>query len=226
MAESKVQRINQGWLTPLEAPALAWLARRMPPWITPDILTGIGFAGLMVSAVSYAFSGWQPALLWLASAGLLINWFGDSLDGTLARYRRIERPRYGYFLDQNIDALAQYILAIGIGLSGYIRFEFSLLAIAAYFMISILSFTRALVSRVFAITYAGVGPTEIRVAFATWNALMFFFPPTPLNVYGALSYADLLALLWTGSIVISFLISFRAELRRLAQEEPPRTPQG
>ena len=226
MAESKVQRINQGWLTPLEAPVLAWLARRMPPWITPDILTGIGFAGLMVSAVSYAFSGWQPALLWLASAGLLINWFGDSLDGTLARYRRIERPRYGYFLDQNIDALAQYILAIGIGLSGFVRFELSILAIAAYFLISILSFVRAQVSNVFAITYAGVGPTEIRVAFALWNAMIFFVPPTPLNVYGALSYADLLALAWTCSIVISFLISFRTELRRLAVEEPPRKPQA
>ena len=105
------RRWNKGLLWPAERGALLWLAAHMPQWVTPDLLTGIGFLGAMVTFAGYAWSGTQPVLLWVATLGLAINWFGDSLDGTLARARKIERPRYGYYLDNAIDCLAALLLA-------------------------------------------------------------------------------------------------------------------
>jgi archaetidylinositol phosphate synthase len=160
-----IARSNTGLFQPLERPASTWLAPRIPGWITPDHLTAIGFGGAVVTAIGYAASGSRPSLLWLASLGLVINWFGDSLDGTVARLRRIERPRYGYYLDSAIDCIAQLLLAIGIALSGYVRLDLCLLTLVAYQMVSSLSFIRAQVSDVFQLTYAAVGPTEVRVGF-------------------------------------------------------------
>ena len=97
---SMPQRSNEGLLQPLERPALLWIVQRMPNWVTPNFLTGIGFLGACLAAGSYVLSRWQPAFLWISSFGLIVNWFGDSLDGSLARFRKIERPRYGFFLDQ------------------------------------------------------------------------------------------------------------------------------
>ena len=159
MRTASPTRWNEGFFRPLERPALAWLAAKLPRWVTPDQLTGIGFAGAVLAAAGYAASGTRPDFLWLASVGLVINWFGDSLDGTVARLRRIERPRYGYYLDNSIDCIAQLLLAFGIGLSGYVRFDLCLFALVAYLMVSALSFIRANVSNVFQITYAAVGPT-------------------------------------------------------------------
>ncbi|CAM9794596.1 unnamed protein product, partial [Phaeothamnion confervicola] len=170
-------RNNDGLLQPLERPVLLWLAERMPPWMTPDLLTGIGFLGACLAAISYGLVRWEPAFLWLASIGLLINWFGDSLDGNLARYRNIERPRYGFFLDQNLDAVAQLLFAIGIGLSGLIRFELSMFTLGTYFLLSILSLVRAIVTNVFAMTYGTIGLTELRLAFLILNVTMYFAPP-------------------------------------------------
>src|SRR5262245_29323752 len=192
------RRLNESFLQPLERPALLWMAQRMPDWVTPNLLTGVGFIGACITAVSYALSRWQPAFLWLATLGLLINWFGDSLDGTLARVRQIERPRYGFFLDQNLDAFEQLIIAVGIGFSGLIRFELAMFTLAVYFLMSILGLVRAVASNVFALTYLGIGLTELRVAFLILNALMFFFPPRPLAMAGLwLSYPELLSIAWS-----------------------------
>lgn len=90
-------RVNKILLGPIERPALSWLAQKMPAWVTPDKLTITGFLGTILVAVSYVLTNQNHAFLWLASLGLVINWFGDSLDGTLARYRKIERPQYGFF---------------------------------------------------------------------------------------------------------------------------------
>jgi len=213
------RRLNESFLQPLERPALLWMAQRMPDWVTPNLLTGVGFIGACITAVSYALSRWQPTFLWLATLGLLINWFGDSLDGTLARVRRIERPRYGFFLDQNIDAFEQLIIALGIGLSGFIRFEIAIFTLAAYFLMSILGLVRAIVSNVFALTYLGIGLTELRVAFVILNALMFFLPPKPLPLTALwLSYPELLAIAWAATMVIGFLISVKTQLRDLSSE--------
>src|SRR5690554_1739776 len=96
-------RINQTILGPLEKPALQWMAARLPVWVTPDTLTGIGIFASVLIFISFVLTNIHPGFLWLASFGVVLNWFGDSLDGTLARYRKIERPQYGFFVDHAVD---------------------------------------------------------------------------------------------------------------------------
>jgi phosphatidylglycerophosphate synthase len=218
-----LKRWNEGLLRPLERPALAFLAARIPRWVTPDQLTALGVAGAGLTAVAYAFSGAYPILLWLATLGLVVNWIGDSLDGTLARLRGIERPRYGYYLDNAIDCFVALPVAVGLGFSGYIRFDVCFLCLAVYTMISALTFLRANVTDVFQISYGGAGPTEMRAATALLNAAIFFHRPLPFDLAGIpLQYPDIIALGWCATAIVTFLFCMTAQVRALAKEEPPR----
>jgi archaetidylinositol phosphate synthase len=223
MTAATQQRTNTGWLEPLERPALATLASKMPAWVTPDTLTGIGFAGSLVTFGGYALASQNPKWLWVASAGLLVNWFGDSLDGTLARYRKIERPRYGYFLDNAIDLVMQFLLAAGIALSGYIRSDLSFVALSIFLMMSVLSLLRANTSGVFQLSYGGIGPTEMRAMFIILNVVMYFFPPQPFSLLGlTMTYPNWLSLTWSSVALATFAFSMLSDIRRLAIEDPPR----
>lgn len=216
-----VERWNEGLFRPLERVALGWLAARIPRWVTPDILTGVGVFGAVVTFAGYAFSGSHPALLWVATLGLAINWFGDSLDGTLARLRKIERPRYGYYLDNAIDCLAALLLALGIGISGYVRSDLCFLMLSAYMMISALTFLRANVSGIVQVSYGAIGPTEVRIGFAVLNALIILFPPIPFVLFGiTLKYPDLLSFAWSSMTIVTFMICMAKQVRQLAAEEP------
>ena len=218
-------RVNQGWLAGLERPALAWLAPRLPGWITPDRLTAIGFVGSLICFAGYALSRRNPAWLFLASAGLAINWFGDSLDGSLARHRRIERPAYGYFLDNSIDMVEQLIVAVGAGLSGFIRWDLSFLAFAVMLMLSALTLIRAAASGAHNLTYGGIGLTELRVAGVVLNTVMVLVPPARLGGLGLpVTYPNILILVWSIATLVVFAVSMAAQLRELAAREPPPRP--
>lgn len=223
MATATPQRTNTGWLEPLERPALAALVPRLPSWFTPDILTGVGFTGSLITFGAYVLSSGNPGWLWIASLGLIINWFGDSLDGNLARYRKIERPRYGYFLDQAIDVVMQFLLAAGIALSGYIRGDLCFVALSVFLMMSVLTLLRENINGVFQLSYGGIGPTEMRMMFIILNAVMYFFPPHAINLIGLeMTYPNWLSLTWSTVALITFILSMLSDLRRLAVEDPPR----
>ena len=117
-------RVNDTLLAPLERTALQWLCKQMPVWMTPDILTVIGFIGGLVMAAAYWLCNTNKNFLWIVDLGLLINWFGDSLDGSLARYRRIERFKYGYFVDHTVDITTQTIVLLGLGASPFVHFSY------------------------------------------------------------------------------------------------------
>ncbi len=168
------QRVNDILLGPLERPALAWLAKKMPAWITPDILTAIGFLASVLIFFSYWLTTYNKNFLWLASLGLLLNWFGDSLDGTLARYRKIERPRYGMFVDHVTDTLSEILVFVGIGLSPYVDLNIALFGLISYLNVSILVYMVMVTRGVFKISMAKIGPTEIRVIGILANAVVFF----------------------------------------------------
>ena len=121
-------RVNETTITKLEKKALHWLAGRMPAWVVPDTLTIIGLIASIIIFASYGLTYFNKNFLWLASLGFILNWFGDSLDGTLARYRKIERPRYGFFVDHIIDAISEVLVFIGLGLSPYLRFDLAMIA--------------------------------------------------------------------------------------------------
>ncbi len=171
---AKHKRVNDILLGPLERPALRWLAAHMPAWITPDICTLIGVLGAAGIMISYALSNYNRNFLWLASLGFVVNWFGDSLDGTLARYRRIERPVYGFYIDHTVDAFNETMIFLGLGLTPFIRFDIACLALIGYLLLSVLVFVRTCVVGEFKISYGRLGPTEIRVLAVLLNTVMYF----------------------------------------------------
>ena len=168
------ERVNDILLGPLERPALNWLAAHLPEWVTPDLCSAIGVIGGLWIIVSYALSGLHPNFLWLASLGFVINWFGDSLDGTLARYRHIERPIYGFFLDHTVDAATTVVIFLGLGLTPYVNYVVASLALTAYLLLSVLVYVRTAVVGEFKISYGRLGPTEIRALAILLNVYMYF----------------------------------------------------
>ena len=218
-----MRRQNDGVLQFVERPTLRWLAGVMPAWVSPDLLTATGFAGMVVAAVGYGLASRDPAMLWLASAGLLVNWFGDSLDGTLARTRDIERPAYGFFIDNTIDVLEYAVFAVGMGLSGYLRWELVFAALAAFYMIMLIELIKARATNVLQISFGGVGLTEVRAVFIVLNAVMFFVSPTLFSIAGVTTtYPNVISALWIAVQVTTYLVVMITTLRELAAKDPPR----
>ena len=168
------KRVNDILLGPLERPALQWLAAHMPAWATPDLMTVIGIVGALIICLSYGLSNFHPAFLWVASLGYIISWIGDSLDGTLARYRHIERPKNGFYIDHVTDVLTEIIIILGLGLSPYIKFSVASMCCIAYIALSVLVYVRMNVMGKFKISYGNLGPTEVRVLAIILNTAMYF----------------------------------------------------
>jgi archaetidylinositol phosphate synthase len=185
----KQERINDILLGPLERPALAWLVKRMPAWVTPDILTGLGAFAALLIGVSYWLCNFNHNFLWLASLGFLVNWFGDSLDGSLARFRKIERPRYGFFIDHTIDAFSQTLIFLGIGLSPFVDFGIACLCLIGYLLMDILVYINTYITGRFRLSYGKLGPTEVRVIAILVNTAVYFTSNVkiPLPIIGAVS---------------------------------------
>ncbi len=225
--DAPLSRSNQGWLSAPEQRLIAWIAPRLPRWMSPDVLTGLGFLAAVMAFFSYVLAAWSPSWLWVVNAALIVNWFGDSLDGAIARRRGIERPRYGFFLDQSIDVLSQLLFALGLGLSGYIRLEIAVLGLSAYLMMTAQSLLRAEVSRTFHLASAGFGLTEVRCLFLALNVAFLMKPPVPFPVAGwTLGYGDLLGLAWIAVNIGLYVVGMNTQLRQLAREEPPAGKDG
>jgi phosphatidylglycerophosphate synthase len=168
------ERVHEMLLGPLERPALRWFCERLPNWMTPDVLTVIGIIGSLMTFGGYWATKVDKSFLWLASLGFVINWFGDSLDGNIARFRKIERPKYGYFVDHTVDSISMVLVFTGLGLSPYVRLDIACLALVGYLVMSILTYIEAYVSGKFQLSYAKIGPTEMRLIAILANGLIFF----------------------------------------------------
>ena len=152
-----------------EARALEWIARRLPARVKPDHLTALGVLAAFGIAAAYLLSNRDPVWLWAASALLVVHWLGDSLDGTLARVRRAERPTYGYYLDHLVDAVATAVIGLGLGLSPYLLLATGLAIVIAYLVLSINTYLETQVFGVFSLGYGRFGPTEARVGLIALN---------------------------------------------------------
>jgi len=175
-----VQRIQQNILAVSERRLLTWLASRMPPSVTPDRLTSIGFIGAALVAAGYALSAFYVGWLWLSVVAYFINWFGDSLDGSLARFRKIERPKFGYFIDHSTDALGNMLIVLGLGLSPFLRMDVALFGLGGYLLLSIHTFVAARVVDEFRLSYVAAGPTELRLVLIVMTLSMFFLGSDPV----------------------------------------------
>ena len=220
-----MKRIQQSPLAGPEKAALDWCVRRLPAWMTPDLLTAIGVLGSMITFAGYALAWTSPAFLWLASFGLLVNWFGDSLDGTLARFRRVERPRYGFFLDQSLDVVSNLFVCIGIGISPFVRLEIALLVLTGYHMLTIYSLVRACIEREFHLTLLNSGPTELRVLIVLMNTMILAFGAPKWTLFGvSFAWCDVTTGLFGLGFVIAFLGLVRSTSLRLRSEDDSQQP--
>lgn len=177
MKQEQSKRIQTSLLNAAEKKVLVWLAQRQPRWMTSDILTAIGVVGAAVVAVGYVLSNFHVGWLWLSSLGFLINWYGDSLDGTLARVRGTQRPIYGFYLDHNIDGVTMAMMCIGAGLSNLLNLYIAMGVLAVYLLLSISVYINAHLKGEFKLTYAGMGPTEFRLIMIVVNTLFVLIAP-------------------------------------------------
>lgn len=214
------KRVNDMLLGPLERPALQWLAWRMPAWVTPDLLTGIGVAASLMIFVGYWLTNVSPWWLWFVNLGFVLNWFGDSLDGTLARFRKIERPKFGFYIDHTVDAVAEFLTIIGIGLSPYMRLDVAAFALIGYMLLSVHVYVRTAVDGVFKISYGKMGPTEMRAIIMLVNTVIFFFgnPKLTVPVIGATTAFDVVGVLLAAGLMIAFLVASTKFAMELAKE--------
>lgn len=167
----------------IEARALLWLAARMPERVHSDHLTAIGFAATLVAAVLYAASPSHPWLVLLVNGALLANWYGDSLDGTLARFRGRSRPRYGFYVDHLVDSIGAVALVLGLASSGLMAPAVAVAVLVAYLLLSIEMFLATYTLARFKIAYGGLGGTELRIALALLNVAVYLWPgPLPPGV--------------------------------------------
>lgn len=231
--EERIQarRIQTSILNAGERKLLVWLAERMPAWVTSDMLTFTGFIGALIIATGYALTPYGIQWLWLASFGFFVNWFGDSLDGSLARVRDTQRPVYGFFIDHNIDCINETIMFLGVGMSSLMHMSCALTVLVAYLLLSVYVYITAHLKNEFKLTYAGLGPTEFRVIAVIVNTLYIFIPALreaawDFSFAGGRSFnltlLDIIAIVLTAIILLMYLVSIFKDAKYLSGIDPPK----
>lgn len=222
------KRIQTSILNAAEKKVLVWLAQRQPEWMTSDILTGIGVLGALITAVGYVLSNYDIMWLWLASFGFFINWYGDSLDGTLARVRNTQRPIYGFYLDHTVDGMTMAVMCIGAGLSNMLNLYIAFAVLAVYLLLSISVYINAHLKGEFKLTYAGLGPTEFRLILVIVNTLFIYVSPlrdfsfdiTVLGNYLTFGSFDIIGLAILVILMIIYFENFISDAKGYAKVDP------
>ena len=208
-------------LAGIERRVLQRIAARVPRTIRSNHLTAIGILGAVGSGAAYALTNYSPAWLWVASLMLGVNWLGDSLDGTLARVRNIQRPRYGYYLDHLVDAVSTAAIGIGLGLSPYMLLSIGTLIVVAYLVLSINVYLESFAFGEFRLGYGYLGPTEIRAILIGLNTALALGAGLDFRLVGLnMTVLDLIGLAIAAVMIVLLLVRAFGNLRRLAREEP------
>jgi len=210
------RRQHDSILAAAERRLLVAMATRLPARVTSDGLTLLALASMMAAGAAFAWTPGRPWAAAVAIAALVLNWFGDSLDGTLARVRRCERPRYGFYVDHVVDLVGTTALVAGMGVSGTMHPLIAAAVLIAYILAAAESFLATHATGTFRISFAGVGPTELRILLAV-AACRIAADPTSrlLDVGGAIGVAGLVS-----AFVIAAVRTTRA--LRLAEPLPRR----
>ena len=210
---SDAPRTKKFVLAAPEARILDWIARRLPAAVKPDHLTALGVLASVGIAAAYVLSNGDRTWLWAASALLVVHWLGDSLDGTLARVRKAERPHYGFYLDHLVDAFATAAIGIGLGLSPYMLLAVGMAIVVAYLILSINTYLETHAFGTFTLGYGLLGPTEARLILIAMNTLL------ALGVLGT-GVLDALGIALGAAMVVALIVRAYRNLRRLAELEP------
>ena len=177
-------RVNGSWLAKGERKVLVWMARHLPGAINSDHLTALALLSMAASGAAYSYSGRHLWALWLVNLCLVLNWLGDSLDGTLARERKLQRSRYGFYVDHMCDGFSAVFLLGGLAFSGYMQPAIAAALLIAYLLLSIESYLATYTTGIFRISQFKFGPTELRIVLAVGNAWLFAHPRAGARLFG------------------------------------------
>lgn len=211
--------INTGITAKAEEKAKEWICPRIPAWVNSDMLTVLGFLSSFIIASGFIFGFSNRWYLILVIVGLILNWFGDSFDGSIARYRKKTRPNYGYYIDHVVDGLVVLILGLGLGLSGFFKIEIALAFVIMYLILMIHVELITYVQNEFKYSFGLVGPTEIRIIGILLTIVMFFLPVKYFDILGyTLTQYDFFAsfaVVVMGMIILFSILSKAIELDKI-----------
>lgn len=211
-------------LSEAEKKLLVRIAGRLPRWVLPDHLTLLGMLGSALVTAAYLMSNHAVWWLWVANLGFAINWFGDSLDGTTARVRKIQRPRYGFYLDHLTDAFSTIAIGLGLGLSPYMLLSVGLAIVAGYLVLSINVYLESQVLGDFRFGYGVMGPTETRLVLMGLNTVAALVGPVPYTVMGVgATVFDLFGVAAVMGMLLMLGRRVARNLGHLAKLEPANT---
>lgn len=228
MADKKAVRIQNSILNGAEKKTLAWLAERQPKWVVSDMLTLVGIIGALMIGAGFVLCSKNINWLWLSIAGFVVNWYGDSLDGTLARVRNTQRPLYGYYLDHTVDCFNEAFMFLGLGLSYLMRLDIALMILIVYLFLTVNVSVNAHLKSEFKLTYGKLGPTEFRVIACLLIMCVIFFPcirefHTSMHFLGrevALTALDIAGLVILAVLVLIYLVTVIQDARGYAKADP------
>ena len=222
-AEAK-KRVNRIALARFEQWALPRMAARLPGWMTPDKLSLIGLAAALGIGASYILTAYTLDWLWAASALFVVHWWADSLDGTLARVRQIQRERYGFYVDHQSDAVSTLLIFGGLGLSPLMELSVGLAIIVGYYLMMIFVYLMTITRDVFKISFAGVGPTEVRIVVIAANTAVWFLNNRTFEVLGqSARLFDIFGTIAAAVLLVVYAISGLEERAALAVLDPTPT---
>ncbi len=211
-------RVQEALTARAEKQALIWMAQRAPHWMNSDHLTLLGFAAQFLTGVSYALARWSRWALLAATACIFLNWLGDSLDGTLARVRNRQRPRYGFYVDHVIDTFGALFLCGGLALSGYAHPAVAIGMLVAFLMLSIETYLATYTIGSFHLSFWKFGPTEIRILLALGNVALLVRPLVHLDGREFRLF-DVGGMVATAVMMVILVISSIRHTARLYDEE-------
>ena len=219
---AEMLRVQQSWVASAERRALLWLATRTPRGITPDHLTGFGFAAQISAGACYALARYNRFALLGVILCLALNWLGDSLDGTLARVRQRQRPRYGFYVDHMVDSFGALALMGGLAESGFMHPSIAIGLLIAFLMLSIQSYLATYSLGEFHLSFWRFGPTELRILLSIGNVALFWKPVVHLfnRRYQLFDIGGAIGLAGMGLMVIGF--TFQNTIRLYDKERIPQ----
>jgi len=198
------RRIQASFLASLEQKTLVWLAERTPASANSDHLTLLGFAGQLMAGGFYALSRWNKYYLLAVIAGLVVNWLGDSLDGTLARVRQQQRPRYGFFVDHMVDTFGAIAMMSGLAFSGYMHSWIAIGLLIAFLALSIQSYLATYTLGEFRLSFWSFGPTELRLLLVVGNLALMRWPMVLQGKYHLFDVGGVIGLIGMTLMLIAF----------------------
>ena len=210
------QRVQASFMAAAEKQVLVWLAEHTPAWINSDHLTLLGFAAQIMAGAGYALAGSDRRWLLVVIIFLALNWLGDSLDGTLARVRQKQRPRYGFYVDHILDSFGSLALMGGLALSGYMHPYVAIGLLLGFLMLSIQSYLATYTLGEFRLSFWNFGPTELRILLSAGNLALFRWPVVWAQHYRLFDVGGVIGLIGMGLMLIFFTAR---NTRRLYREE-------